>query len=51
MNDVMRDITAIAMAVIGLAMLAVVIKSQNTAGILNSTFTGFGNLLTAASKG
>jgi hypothetical protein len=51
MSDMMRDITAIAMAVIGLAMLAVVIKSQNTSSILNSSFSGFGNLLTSASKG
>ena len=51
MSDIMRDITAVAMAVIGLAMLAVVIKSQNTSSILNSSFSGFGNLLSAASKG
>jgi len=51
MSDIMRDITAVAMAVIGLAMLAVVIKSQNTSSILNSSFSGFGNLLSAASHG
>lgn len=51
MNDAMKDIVAVAMAVIGLAMLAVVIKSQNTKGIINSSFTGFGTLLTDASRG
>lgn len=51
MSDVMKDITAVAMAVIGLAMLAVFIKSQNTQGILQTSFSGFGNLISQASQG
>lgn len=51
MSEGLRDVTAVLMAVIGLAMLAVVIKSNNTKGILNSSFSGFGNLITDASKG
>ena len=51
MSDAMKDITAIAMAIIGLAMLAVFIKSQNTQGILQTSFRGFGNLIGAASQG
>ncbi len=51
MSDLAKDITAVAMAVIGLAMLAVFIKSQNTSSILSTTFSGFGNLIGTASQG
>ncbi len=51
MSDAMKDITAIAMAIIGLAMLAVFIKSQNTSSILSTSFQGFGNLINSASQG
>lgn len=47
----MRDIVAIAMALIGLAMLAVIIKSNNTASVINASTSGFATLLGAASKG
>ena len=51
MSDIMKDVTAVAMAIIGLAMLAVFIKSQNTQGILQTGFQGFGNLINTASSG
>ena len=51
MSDAMKDINAVAMAVIGLAMLAVFIKSQNTQGILQTGFQGFGNMISQASQG
>ncbi len=51
MSDIMRDIVAVLMAVIGLAMLAVVIKSNNTSQILSSGLGGFGSLLKSASGG
>ena len=48
----MRDILAIATAVIGLAMLAVVIKNgSNSAQVISSSFGGFSQLIGAASKG
>lgn len=52
MSDIMKDIVAIAMAVIGLAMLAIVIKNgQQTSQVLNSGFSGFSGLIKAASGG
>lgn len=52
MNDIMRDIVAIAMAIIGLAMLAVIIKNgSNTATVIGASTSGFANLLGAATKG
>lgn len=52
MNDVMRDIVAIAMAVIGLAMLAIIIKNyQGTTAVLGTGLGGFGKLIQAASQG
>jgi len=50
-SDIMKDVTAVAMAVIGLAMLAVFIKSQNTTSILHAGFGGFSNLISSASAG
>lgn len=52
MNDIMRDLVAIAMAVIGLAMLAVIIKNgSQTASVISTSSTGFANILGAAMKG
>lgn len=51
MSDIMRDIVAIVMAVIGLAMLAVIIKSNNTSSVLNAGFGGLSNLIGTAAKG
>lgn len=51
MSDMMKDIVAILMAVIGLAMLAVIIKSQNTSNVLNAGLGGFTSLIKAASAG
>lgn len=52
MNDIMRDIVAVAMAVIGLAMLAIIIKNyQGTSSVLSTGFSGFGGLIKAASAG
>jgi hypothetical protein len=48
----MKDIVAVAMAVIGLAMLAILIKNaQGTSSVLNSGFSGFSGLIKAASGG
>ena len=52
MSDIMKDIVAVAMAVIGLAMLAILIKNASgTAGVMNAGFGGFSKLITAASVG
>ncbi len=51
MSDFWKDLTAVALAVIGLAMLAVFVKSQNSANILQSGFGGMANLIGAASRG
>ena len=51
MSDIMKDVTAVAMAVIGLAMLAVFIKSQNTASILQAGSQGFSSIISSASQG
>jgi hypothetical protein len=51
MSDLGKDIVAVFMAIIGLAMLAVVIKSQNSSGIISSVFSGFSNSISAAEHG
>lgn len=51
MNDVMKDIVAVLMAIIGLAMLAVALKSQNTSDVISSASSGFSNMLSAAEHG
>ena len=48
MNDVMKDIVAVLMALIGLAMLAVLLQSQNTTSVISAGTSGFSNMLKSA---
>ena len=52
MNDIMRDVTAIATAIIGLAIVAVLIRNgRDTARVIGAATSGFGTDLLAASSG
>lgn len=52
MNDIMRDLTAIATSIIGLAMLTVVLRnSSNTSGVIHASSSGFAQVLSAAMGG
>ncbi len=49
MGDIMRDVTAIATALIGLAIVAVLIRNgSNTAHVIGAASGGFAQDLTAA---
>lgn len=49
MNDIMRDITAIATAIIGVAILTVLVKQgNNTTGVINAAASGFSTALSTA---
>ena len=49
MNDIMKDLTAIATSVIGLAMLTVVLRNtSDTANVIKSGSTGFARVISAA---
>ncbi len=49
MGDIMRDVTAIATALIGLAIVAVLIRNgQNTVGVIRAGTGGFATDLNAA---
>lgn len=52
MNDIMRDISSVAMAIIGVAILAVIVSnSNNTTGVIQAATSGFGNVLGIAMGG
>ena len=52
MNDIMRDVTSVAMAIIGVAILAVIVSNKNnTTGVLGAASSGFGNVLSIAMGG
>jgi hypothetical protein len=49
MNDVMKDIIGVALAVVGLATLTVVVRQgSQTVGIIKESTQGFANVLNAA---
>jgi Protein of unknown function (DUF2881). len=49
MSDIMRDLVGVATAVIGLAMLTVVLRNgSNTTGVITAGSTGFADVLKAA---
>lgn len=48
----MGDLTKVALAIVGVALAAtLVVNGTNTAKVVSSASTGFGNSLTAAEKG
>jgi len=52
MNEIMRDITAIATAIIGVAVIAVLVQSRNTADVIQAAAGGFSTALgTAMGRG
>ena len=52
MNDIMKDIVGVATAVIGLAMLTVVLRNNsNTAQVIGAGSKGFAQVLKAAMGG
>lgn len=49
MNDIFRDLTGVGMAIIGVAILAVIVSnSNNTTGVLKAATSGFSNVLGVA---
>jgi hypothetical protein len=52
MNEIMKDITGLLMAVVGVAILAVIVSNRNnTVGVLNAASSGFGGILGVAMGG
>lgn len=49
MNDAMKDIVAVLMALIGVAILVVLVRqSSNTSGVIRSASGGFSQMLATA---
>lgn len=52
MNDIIKDVTGIAMAIVGVAILYTLVNPNNkTAQVIQSATAGFGGALTAAMGG
>lgn len=52
MNDIMKDLTSVGMAIIGVAILAVIVSSKNqTTQVISSAAGGFASVLGVAMGG
>lgn len=52
MNDIMKDLTSVGMAIIGVAILAVIVSSKNqTVQVIGSASQGFASVLGVAMGG
>ncbi len=52
MNEIFKDITGVAMAIVGVAILAVIVSSQNkTVGVIGAASNGFAHVLGVAMGG
>lgn len=52
MNDIMRDMTSVAMAIVGVAILAVLVSQKNqTSQVIGAATGGFANVLGVAMGG
>ena len=52
MNEIMHDVTGVAMAIIGVAILAVIVSNNsNTTGVIKAASSGFGSVLGVAMGG
>lgn len=52
MSETMKDITAVLMAVIGVAVVAVLVSNEsNTSAVISNASSGFGNILAVAMGG
>jgi hypothetical protein len=51
-NDIMKDLTSVGMAIIGVAILAVIVSSKNqTTQVISSASQGFASVLGVAMGG
>jgi hypothetical protein len=52
MNEIMKDVTGVAMAIVGLALLYTLVNPSNkTASVISAASSGFGGVLSAAMGG
>jgi hypothetical protein len=52
MSEMFKDVTAVAMAIVGVAILAVLVSNRNnTTGVIQAASSGFGNVLGVAMGG
>lgn len=52
MNEIMKDITGVVMAIVGVAILTVIVSKQNnTTGVISAATGGTANLLSVAMGG
>jgi membrane DNA delivery protein len=52
MNDLMKDVTSVAMAIVGVAILAVLVSQRNQTGqVIQAASGGFANVLGVAMGG
>jgi hypothetical protein len=52
MNDMMRDVTSVGMAIIGVAILTVLVSQKNqTSQVIGAASSGFANVLGVAMGG
>ena len=52
MNEIFKDITGVAMAIVGVAILAVIVSQRNnTVGVVNAASGGFAQVLGVAMGG
>jgi PRD1 phage membrane DNA delivery len=52
MNDIMRDLTSVAMAIVGVAILATLVSQKNqTSQVIGAATGGFANVLGVAMGG
>lgn len=52
MNEIMKDITGVAMAIVGVAILAVIVSKQSkTTAVIQDSATGFAQVLGVAMGG
>lgn len=52
MNDIFRDLTSVAMAIVGVAILAVLVSNaSNTTNVVNAASGGFASVLGVAMGG
>lgn len=52
MNEIMKDVTGVAMAIVGVAILAVLVSQKNqTTQVIGAATSGFANVLGVAMGG
>jgi len=52
MDEIFKDVTSVAMAIVGVAILAVLVSNKNnTTGVIHAASSGFGSVLGVAMGG